>query len=25
MANLFKRKYNVDALVPEVLETIMLR
>ena len=25
MANLFKRKYNVDALVPEVLETIKLR
>ena len=25
MANLFKRRYNVDALVPEVLETIKLR
>ncbi|MBN1785049.1 MAG: beta-CASP ribonuclease aCPSF1 [Candidatus Bathyarchaeota archaeon] len=25
IANLFKRKYNVDALVPEVLETIKLR
>ena len=25
MAHLFKRKYNVDALVPEVLETIKLR
>jgi predicted metal-dependent RNase len=25
MANLFKRKYNVEALVPEVLETIKLR
>jgi len=25
MANLFKRKYKVDALVPEVLETIKLR
>ena len=25
MANLFKRKYNVDALVPEVMETIKLR
>jgi KH/beta-lactamase-domain protein len=25
MASMFKRKYNVDALVPEVLETIKLR
>jgi KH/beta-lactamase-domain protein len=25
MANLFKRKYNVESLVPEVLETIKLR
>lgn len=25
MAHLFKRKYNIDALVPEVLETIKLR
>jgi len=25
MANLFKRRYNVEALVPEVLETIKLR
>jgi KH/beta-lactamase-domain protein len=25
IANLFKRKYNVEALVPEVLETIKLR
>jgi predicted metal-dependent RNase len=25
MANLFKRKYNVEALVPEVMETIKLR
>ncbi len=25
MANLFKRKYNVEALVPDVLETIKLR
>jgi KH/beta-lactamase-domain protein len=25
MANLFKRKYNVETLVPEVLETIKLR
>ena len=25
LANLFKRKYNVEALVPEVLETIKLR
>jgi KH/beta-lactamase-domain protein len=25
MANLFQRKYNVEALVPEVLETIKLR
>jgi KH/beta-lactamase-domain protein len=25
MATMFKRKYNVDALVPEVLETIKLR
>jgi KH/beta-lactamase-domain protein len=25
MANLFKRKYNVEALVPEVLETVKLR
>jgi KH/beta-lactamase-domain protein len=25
MANLFKRKYNVEALVPDILETIKLR
>jgi hypothetical protein len=25
MANLFRRKYNVESLVPEVLETIKLR
>jgi predicted metal-dependent RNase len=25
MANLFKRKYNVESLVPDVLETIKLR
>jgi predicted metal-dependent RNase len=25
MANLFKRKYNVESLVPKVLETIKLR
>jgi predicted metal-dependent RNase len=25
MANLFKRKYNVESLVPEVLETVKLR
>ena len=25
MANLFKRKYGIESLVPEVLETIKLR